>query len=113
LNAAHYDYVQMLVETAIVGLACMAWFVVVLYRKGSSELRNWNRSWSRLLRVATLVGCTGILVHSLFDFNLQIPANAAMFFVFCALATSSEPETGQQNISRARRRHGSNVEIEV
>jgi hypothetical protein len=29
-----------------------------------------------------------MVVHSALDFNLQLPANAALFYVFCALATS-------------------------
>ena len=40
------------------------------------------------LSLAALLGCTGILVHSFVDFNLQIPANAAFFYVLCALAAS-------------------------
>jgi hypothetical protein len=31
---------------------------------------------------------SGILVHSAVDFNLQIPANAALFYVFCTIAAS-------------------------
>ncbi len=38
------------------------------------------------LALAALLGVTGILVHSLVDFNLQIPANAALFYVLCVLA---------------------------
>jgi hypothetical protein len=37
--------------------------------------------------VAALAGITGMVIHSLFDFNLHIPANAAMFSVICAMAT--------------------------
>jgi hypothetical protein len=33
---------------------------------------------------------SGILVHSAVDFNLQIPANAALFYVMCTMA-ASEP----------------------
>ena len=44
------------------------------------------------MSLAALIGCTGILLHSFVDFNLQIPANAAMFYVLCALA-ASEPVT--------------------
>jgi hypothetical protein len=33
-----------------------------------------------------MLGITGILVHSLVDFNLQIPANAALFYVLCVVA---------------------------
>jgi hypothetical protein len=42
----------------------------------------------RRLQLSALVGCTGILVHSALDFNLQVPATAAFFLAFSALATS-------------------------
>jgi O-antigen ligase len=86
VNQAHNDYVQVLVETGILGFACVAWFIVNLYR---ISLRNW-RAHSRVATVrvlGALVGCTGILVHSLSDFNLHIPANAALFFVLCGIAS--------------------------
>jgi len=88
VNAAHDDYLQVLVETGTLGFTFVVWFMVVLYRKGLPLCRDVSTSWQGVLRLATLVGCTGVAVHSALDFNLQIPANAALFFVFCALATS-------------------------
>jgi O-antigen ligase len=88
VNAAHDDYLQVLVETGTVGFSFVVWFMVVLYGKGLPLCRDASTSWRGVLRLATLVGCTGVAVHSGLDFNLQIPANAALFFVFCALATS-------------------------
>jgi len=43
---------------------------------------------SGAVSLACLLGITGILVHSLVDFNLQIPANAALFYVFCTIAAA-------------------------
>jgi hypothetical protein len=40
--------------------------------------------------LACVLGLSGILVHSAVDFNLQIPANAALFYVFCTIA-AAEP----------------------
>jgi len=40
---------------------------------------------------AALIGCAGLLVHSLVDFNLQIPANAALFYVLAAVASVNPP----------------------
>ena len=88
VNAAHNDYLQVLVETGLAGFACVVWFIILLYRNGLRRFDGGNQTWRGVLRVAALVGCTGILVHSLFDFNLQIPANAALFYVFCALVSS-------------------------
>jgi hypothetical protein len=65
------------------------WFIVTLYRHGLMRFGRRQQNWRDILRGAALVGCTGILVHSLYDFNLQVPANAALFYVFCALAVGS------------------------
>jgi hypothetical protein len=46
-----------------------------------------------------VLGLSGILVHSVVDFNLQIPANAALFYVMCTVA-AAEPFA-----KPARRRH--------
>jgi len=35
--------------------------------------------------LALLTAIVGILVHGGSDFNLQIPANALLFYVYCAL----------------------------
>jgi O-antigen ligase len=102
INAVHNDYIQVLVETGLAGFACVAWFIVTLYRGGLRRFSGDLQDWRGVLRVATLVGCTGILVHSLFDFNLQVPANASLFYVFCALATGMPAKGGTFTSSRAQ-----------
>ncbi len=110
VNAAHNDYVQALVETGLVGFAAIVWFVIALYRGGLRNLDSWNRSWSRTLGLAAVIGCTGILVHSAFDFNLQIPANACVFYFLAAVATStaSLPESGSSRGSTRKSSNGAN-----
>jgi O-antigen ligase len=110
INEAHNDYAQLLVETGLLGFVLMLWFLVAMYRHGLPTSRRWEFTWDGALSLAALLGCTGILIHSFVDFNLQIPANAALFYVLCALA-ASEPSAG----SFSRRKHsfeelGSNVE---
>jgi len=94
INAAHDDYIQALIETGVIGFACAVWFITRLYRAGLRQLGHWNQSWRGALQLSALVGCTGLLVHSALDFNLQIPGNAALFFVLCALATGTSRREG-------------------
>jgi O-antigen ligase len=89
VNQAHNDYLQVLVETGVLGFGCVIWFIVNLYRSAMRNFRaNFGLATSRAL--APIVGCTGILIHSLSDFNLHIPANAAMFFVLCGIAAERQ-----------------------
>ncbi|MGE5204592.1 MAG: O-antigen ligase family protein [Chlamydiota bacterium] len=89
VNAAHDDYVQVLAETGLIGFAAVVWFIVEVYRAGLRNLDGWKRDYSGALGLAAVVGCTGLLVHSFFDFNLQIPANACMFYFLCAIAATT------------------------
>ena len=88
INEAHNDYAQLLVETGLLGFGLMLWFLVITYQHGLPTSRRWEFKWDGALSLAALLGCTGILVHSFVDFNLQIPANAALFYVLCALAAT-------------------------
>jgi O-antigen ligase len=88
VNEAHNDYLQLLCETGVLGFGIMLWFVVTLYRRAFSKIGNWTSSVTGAVALACTLGVTGILVHSLIDFNLQIPANAAIYYVFCCLAAA-------------------------
>jgi O-antigen ligase len=88
VNEAHNDYLQLLVETGTVGFGLMIWFVIVLYRSALQKTKNWTSEVSGAAGLACMLGATGILVHSVVDFNLQIPANAALFYVLCTIAAA-------------------------
>ena len=98
VNEAHNDYLQLLVETGLLGFGTMVWFLIVLYRNALRKIGNWMSDLSGAVTLACMLGLTGILVHSAVDFNLQIPANAALFYVFCTIAASPPL------LQRARRR---------
>jgi O-antigen ligase len=90
VNEAHNDYLQLLVEMGVLGFATMIWFVVTVYARAFKKIRNWPSEMSGAVTLACVLGLSGILVHSAVDFNLQIPANAALFYVLCTIA-ASEP----------------------
>ena len=88
VNHAHDDYVELLAETGMLGGICSAWFVGVLFFESLKGIRNLRGSFDSALNLSGLIGCCGILVHSLVDFNLHIPANALLFFVAAHLASA-------------------------
>lgn len=79
------DYLQVLSDAGLVGGAIMLWFLTLLARDVQRGLQNPN---PRLAALA--LGCGGglsaMLIHSFFDFNLQIPSNALLFLLLTALA---------------------------
>jgi O-antigen ligase len=89
VNQAHNDYLQAFVETGSLGFACVLWFIVDLYRSGIQNLRAHPRI-ATAPALGPLIGCTGILVHSFSDFNLHVPANAALFFVLCGMVCEQQ-----------------------
>jgi O-antigen ligase len=88
VNQAHNDYLQLLSEMGLLGFAMMVWYLVLVYVKAIPKIGNWMSDVNGAVALACTLSCTGILVHSLVDFNLQIPANAALFYVFCTLAAA-------------------------
>jgi len=103
VNEAHNDYAQLLVETGLLGFGLMLWFLVRLYQHGLPTSRRWEFKWDGAVSLAALLGCTGILFHSFVDFNLQIPANAALFYVLCGLAASPLTKSSRSGRSRSPR----------
>lgn len=103
VNEAHNDYLQLLVETGLAGFSIALWFLVLFFRQAARKLGNWTETATGTLTVAALLGCVGILVHSFLDFNLQIPANAALFYVLCGTAGSAPLHESHRR--RMSRRH--------
>lgn len=88
VNHAHNDYIELMVESGIVGTFCAAVFLFLLYRRA---LFRWGRDDSPFAagaRLGALVACSGLLFHGLVDFNLRIPSNALLFLLLAWLATS-------------------------
>jgi O-antigen ligase len=88
VNHTHNDYLEALAETGIPGALCCLWFLAVLLIESVKGLKDLGGSFGAALNLSGLVGCCGLLVHSLVDFNLHIPANALLFFVSAHLATA-------------------------
>jgi O-antigen ligase len=86
VDKAHNDYFQLLAEAGIVGFAIMVWFLASAVRRAVPKIRNWPSEVNGGVALSAVIGIAGILVHSFVDFNLEIPANALLFYVLCAVA---------------------------
>ncbi len=110
INEAHNDYLQLLVEMGGLGFAIMLWFLWSVYRNALRKLKDWTDDTNGAVALAALIGVTGILAHSLVDFNLQIPANAALFYLLCVVA-AMDSKFGKSRRKMVRRR--SNIIADV
>jgi O-antigen ligase len=90
IDHAHNDYAEAVAETGLIGavliFSALALFFRLAFRDWSPRLGSGG-SW---IRLGAALGCCGLLVHSFFDFNLHIPANAAWFAVLAGMATTEE-----------------------
>ena len=101
INHAHNDYLELLSESGLIGFGLVVFFLVTVYRSASVELRPGSRSGRSVEMIAVLAAITGLLVHSLVDFNFHIPSNAALFLVMCGIVvTISRGDEGSSEVSR-------------
>jgi O-antigen ligase len=102
---AHNDYLHFISEVGIPIIVVMVWMIIRFYHRGITKLANP----SRLIRNTTLgamSGVTALLVYSIFDFNLHIPANAILFTVLAAIVVAPIPlaeDRGQMSEDRRQR----------
>jgi tetratricopeptide (TPR) repeat protein len=97
----HNDYLQLLADYGIVGASLFAIMLLLHLRAGFASFRHLvarTSDWDSPLgdRLALNIGCQGALaayaVHSVVDFNMQLPLNALMMAtVFAVLANPGAP----------------------
>ena len=86
IQFAHNDFLQVLSDGGLVGGAIALWFLVVLAR-AMTQVTKAADPFLRALGLGSAAGVFALLVHSLFDFNLQIPSNALLFLVLSAIVS--------------------------
>ena len=91
---AHNDYLHFTSELGLLLIGIILWMIIALYKKGFQKLKNPSRL-VRGITVGAMSGITAILIHSISDFNLHIPANALLFTVLAALVAAPLPQKGE------------------
>ncbi len=86
VSQSHNDYLQILADGGIFGAIIALSFIFLLARDAVRASRHRNP-----LMAGTALGFAGglfaLIVHSLFDFNLQIPSNALLFLVMTSVVS--------------------------
>ena len=82
---AHNDYAQFAVETGVIGLGLMGIVMLMTFVLALRTQYVRRNPLCRGLSFSVLMCIIALLIHSLVEFNLQIPANAATFMVILAL----------------------------
>jgi O-antigen ligase/Flp pilus assembly protein TadD len=104
---AHNDVLQLLTEYGLVGwlmglgvFACFFWQVVRFTRPASTSEQH-------AFAIGAATAITGLLIHSFWDFNLHIPANAFLLVSLLGLvAANSDGRLPFQRIELSRRARG-------
>ncbi len=81
---AHNDYLQVFADAGIPG-AFLAILFVGLLGVALSRSIHITDPGLRGVALGAGVGCIGLLIHSVVDFNLQIPSNAIAFLFASAM----------------------------
>ena len=94
---AHNDYLHFGSELGLSFFAIIVWMIIALYKKGFQKLKNPSR-FVRGFTIGAMSGITAIIIHSISDFNLHIPANAILFTVLAAMIAAPLPEHDHKTI---------------
>ena len=113
---AHNDYLELLAEYGLVGAVLCGLFVLVHLGSGLSGLRRIGaeqippdapgRSHELALVIGSLSAIAALLLHSVVDFNLHIPANT---LVVAPFFSDSWPPRRAKRRNRMMRRSGAPV----
>ena len=82
---AHNDYLEFASDTGIIGAALF--FIPILYLLGRMifAFLDDHRSYRRSVTLGCIGSTLALLLHSVADFNLHIPANALTFAVILGI----------------------------
>jgi O-antigen ligase len=103
---AHNDYVQVAVETGLVGALMWVGIGLVAAWRALGLLKDGQPRLNRGVGVAALLAISCLALHSVVDFNLYIPANALALTVLLSLVFVVD------GLPSRRRRHGHADEAE-
>jgi O-antigen ligase len=93
LDHAHNDYLEVTTDTGILGAALLFIPIIGLLFKMILAYVEARNPYRRSVLLACIGGSVALLIHSITDFNLQIPANALLFAVILGIGSKATYST--------------------
>jgi O-antigen ligase len=88
VGQSHNDYLQVLADAGIVGGLIALWFIVAIFRAVFRAIKSRDALLSAIA-LGSGAGIFAILIHSVFDFNLQLPSNILLFLILVVLVSQA------------------------
>src|SRR6267143_37608 len=94
---AHCDYLEVATELGLPGAILVFGSIFWVIARAARQYRKAEERFDKAVSLGCIGSIAAILVHSLADFNLYIPANALVFTIILAMAWSGiHPRTTQE-----------------
>ncbi len=87
VDYAHNDYLQVQAEMGVIGFLAGLLLVGRLLQQTVRGARNARSVDERYLALACVASMTAMLLHSLVDFNMYVPANGMVFAWIAGIAS--------------------------
>ena len=100
MDHAHNDYLELASDTGILGAALLFIPIIVLLFKMIRAYVKAHNRYRRSVLLACIGGSAAMLIHSIADFNLQIPANALLFAVVLGIGSKATHPTSASRDTR-------------
>ena len=85
IDHAHNDYLQFFMETGVVAPVVVGLLLASYVIRTNELLRRDSRRSFIVLQLAAAIALLPLIVHSLFDFALHMPANAMWYATLCGI----------------------------
>lgn len=86
---AHNDYLQVVAEFGVLAIPIVIWAIFLFFKKGIQNIAHPSRQ-IRWVSLAVMASFVAVLIHSILDFNMYIPANAVFFAISTSLLRQNE-----------------------
>ncbi|MFB3895138.1 MAG: O-antigen ligase family protein [bacterium] len=84
-SQSHNDYLQLTVDFGLIGIAFYFWFIATLFWFGIRAIRIATDTRRKLQCIGLFLALVAILIDSMVNFPLMLPANGLPFWILLAL----------------------------